>query len=107
MRQLQACAANVLSLCCIEQVWAVDLLLYGMLPPDLNVGEAWVNPASWIQLLGFSLLLAGTIIYAQVCLPTPYIALCDPCLINNVLHTSPSVLSKACLTWRFSLLSAA
>ncbi|BDA48956.1 probable solute carrier family 35 member F6 at N-terminal half [Coccomyxa sp. Obi] len=46
-------------------VWAVDLLLYGMLPPDLNVGEAWVSPASWIQLLGFSLLLAGTIIYAQ------------------------------------------
>lgn len=47
----------------------MDLVLYGMLPPDLNVGEAWVNPASWIQLLGFSLLLAGTIIYAQVRLP--------------------------------------
>lgn len=44
----------------------MDLVLYGVLPPDINVGEAWVSPASWIQLLGFSLLLAGTIIYAQV-----------------------------------------
>lgn len=47
-------------------MWAVDLLLYAALPADLNVGEAWISPASWIQLLGFSLLLAGTIIYAQV-----------------------------------------
>ncbi|KAK9918918.1 hypothetical protein WJX75_008024 [Coccomyxa subellipsoidea] len=46
-------------------VWVVDLVLYGALPADLNVGEAWVSPASWLQLLGFSLLLAGTIIYAQ------------------------------------------
>jgi hypothetical protein len=46
----------------------VDLVLYEFLPPDLDVGEAWVNPASWFQLLGFSLLLAGTIIYAQVLL---------------------------------------
>jgi hypothetical protein len=49
-----------------RQVWVVDLVLYGALPADLNVGEAWVSPASWLQLLGFSLLLAGTIIYAQV-----------------------------------------
>ena len=49
-----------------RQVWAVDLVLYEALPADLNVGEAWVSPASWLQLLGFSLLLAGTIIYAQV-----------------------------------------
>lgn len=48
------------------QVWAVDLVLYKTLPADLNVGEAWISPASWIQLFGFSLLLAGTIIYAQV-----------------------------------------
>ena len=48
------------------QVWAVDLVLYKTLPTDLNVGEAWMSPASWIQLFGFSLLLAGTIIYAQV-----------------------------------------
>ncbi|CAK0786481.1 hypothetical protein CVIRNUC_009694 [Coccomyxa viridis] len=46
-------------------VWAVDLVLYKTLPADLNVGEAWMSPASWIQLFGFSLLLAGTIIYAQ------------------------------------------
>ena len=54
------------------QVWAVDLVLYKTLPADLNVGEAWMSPASWIQLFGFSLLLAGTIIYAQVpCHDTP------------------------------------
>ena len=47
------------------QVWAVDLVLYKCLPPDVMVGEAWTNPASWMQLFGFSLLLAGTIIYAQ------------------------------------------
>lgn len=48
------------------QVWVVSLILYSTLPKDINVGEAWMNPASWIQLFGFSLLLAGTIIYAQV-----------------------------------------
>ena len=47
------------------QVWVVDLGLYHWLPRDLNVGEAWMAPASWMQLFGFSLLLAGTIIYAQ------------------------------------------
>ena len=49
------------------QVWAVNLVLYSVLPKGLDVGEAWISPASWIQLFGFSLLLAGTIIYAQVC----------------------------------------
>lgn len=48
------------------QVWAVNLALYSTLPKGLEVGEAWMYPASWIQLFGFSLLLAGTIIYAQV-----------------------------------------
>ena len=48
------------------QVWAVNLVLYSMLPKGMDVGEAWMNPASWIQLFGFSLLLAGTVIYAQV-----------------------------------------
>ena len=53
------------------QVWVVNLILYSTLPKDINVGEAWMNPASWIQLFGFSLLLAGTIIYAQVGSPVP------------------------------------
>lgn len=53
------------------QVWVVNLILYSTLPKDINVGEAWMNPASWIQLFGFSLLLAGTIIYAQVGSPRP------------------------------------
>ena len=47
------------------QVWAVDLVLFQCLPHRYAVGEAWINPASWMQLFGFSLLLAGTIIYAQ------------------------------------------
>ena len=50
---------------CHLQVWVVDLVLYQCLPASVNVGEAWMAPASWIQLFGFSLLLAGTIIYAQ------------------------------------------
>ena len=50
----------------------MDLVLFKTLPVDLNVGEAWMSPASWMQLFGFSLLLAGTIIYAQVpCHDTP------------------------------------
>ena len=48
------------------QVWAVNLVLYSLLPEGMDVGEAWMSPASWIQLFGFSLLLAGTVIYAQV-----------------------------------------
>jgi hypothetical protein len=47
------------------QVWAVDLVLFQALPHRYAVGEAWIAPASWLQLFGFSLLLAGTIIYAQ------------------------------------------
>ena len=65
---LQFCQTEngLLQSCLHAQVWAVDLVLYKTLPADLNVGEAWMSPASWIQLFGFSLLLAGTIIYAQV-----------------------------------------
>lgn len=51
----------------------MNLVLYSTLPRDVDVGEAWMSPASWIQLFGFSLLLAGTIIYAQVSSPgQPY-----------------------------------
>ena len=49
------------------QVWAVGLSLWLLRVGNGTVGEAWVTPTSQLQLLGFALLLLGTIIYAQVC----------------------------------------
>ena len=49
------------------QVWAVNLALYSLhIGGSSRVGEPWSSPESWVQLAGFVLLLAGTIIYAQV-----------------------------------------
>ena len=48
-------------------MWAVNLALYSLhIGGSSRVGEPWSSPESWVQLAGFVLLLAGTIIYAQV-----------------------------------------
>lgn len=48
-------------------MWAVNLALYALhVGGSSRVGEAWHSPESWVQMGGFALLLAGTIIYAQV-----------------------------------------
>ena len=49
-----------------QQVWAVDVALWELHAGDGKLGEAWAWPTSHLQLLAFSLLLLGTIIYAQV-----------------------------------------
>ena len=95
MTKSTECICAELSLA--RQVWAVDLVLYGVLPADLNVGEAWVSPASWLQLLGFSLLLAGTIIYAQVLASTlQYVIYYYTCLKSIGACASQQL--SACLT---------
>ncbi len=48
-------------------MWAVNLVLYALhVGGSSRVGESWQSPESWVQLGGFVLLLAGTIVYAQV-----------------------------------------
>jgi len=66
----------------LAQVWAVNLALYALhVGGSSRVGEPWSSPESWVQLGGFVLLLAGTVVYAQVlrscwfCLFLP----CPPC----------------------------
>ncbi|KAK9828122.1 hypothetical protein WJX81_007423 [Elliptochloris bilobata] len=47
-------------------VWAVNLALYSLhVGGSSRVGEPWSSPESWVQMAGFVLLLAGTIVYAQ------------------------------------------
>ena len=60
------------------QVWALDLVLFYLHVGGGTVGEPWVDPASWLQLLGFALLLLGTVIYAQVILRYSPACLCKP-----------------------------
>lgn len=50
-----------------------------------KLGEAWASPTSELQLLGFALLLLGTILYAQVCLHLlPGLGLrCSPNLLSE------------------------
>jgi hypothetical protein len=52
------------------QVWTCNLLLYSFNVGEGAVGEPWVTPASYLQVLGFATLLAGTITYAQVWAPS-------------------------------------
>ena len=60
------------------QVWAVNLALYSLhIGGSSRVGEPWSSPESWVQLAGFVLLLAGTIIYAQV--PVQSASTCSWC----------------------------
>jgi hypothetical protein len=44
-------------------VWVVDLFVYYVI--DENYGEAW-QKYSWIQFVGFFLLICGTLVYNSV-----------------------------------------
>eukprot|EP00884_Botryococcus_braunii_P001948 jgi/Botrbrau1/11754/Bobra.0195s0079.1 len=46
-------------------VWGVNVLLYKLHVGGGAVGEPWLWPASPLQLAGFLLILAGTLLYAQ------------------------------------------
>lgn len=50
----------------LGQVWAADVTLWELNVGEGKVGEAWAWPTSQLQLAAFTLLLLGTIIYAQV-----------------------------------------
>lgn len=54
----------------VPQVWGAGVGLWRLQVAGGTIGEAWVSPTSEYQLLGFALLLLGTIIYAQVPLRT-------------------------------------
>ena len=45
-------------------VWAVDVALYYFIAPQY--GEAWAGTASFVQLAGFVVLIAGTFVYYKV-----------------------------------------
>lgn len=46
-------------------IWALDVALYYSTWGDGSLGEAWDSRSSPIQLVGFMLGLAGTLVYAQ------------------------------------------
>lgn len=47
-------------------MWALNVILYKLQVGGGVVGEPWLWPASPLQLLGFTFVLAGTLLYAQV-----------------------------------------
>lgn len=75
-----------------EQVWGVGLGLWEFHVGDGRVGEAWAYPTSQLQLIGFALVLLGTIIYAQVQCPHP-LALIGSCRTELPLKLSAAGVS--------------
>lgn len=55
----------VLSVSRTAFIWAFDIALYYSRWGDSTLGEAWDSHSSPIQLVGFLLGLAGTVVYAQ------------------------------------------
>jgi hypothetical protein len=72
------------------QVWAVNLSLYALHVGGGSVGEPWLTPGSWLQLLGFAILLAGTIVYGQVSL-SMYFLVAHRCDGHGTLRTHAQV----------------
>lgn len=72
-------------------VWGVDLFIYYLI--DESFGESW-NHYSYVQVLGFMLLLLGTTIYNAVLkIPGLYY---EPTMVNAVLQEEkkPLLLSE-------------
>ncbi len=77
-------------------MWAVNLVLYALhVGGSSRVGESWQSPESWVQLGGFVLLLAGTIVYAQVRQPA-----CRPgCSVLALRGMLPAVTRRSAHAW--------
>lgn len=46
-------------------IWIVDLILFYVVAPNSGLGESW-NVWSWVQLLGFAMLIMGQSIYSEL-----------------------------------------
>ena len=89
----------------LKQVWVVNLALYSLhIGGSSRVGEPWSSPESWVQLAGFVLLLAGTIIYAQVLGYTCRVYSHAVELMNPEPGPGPFCLAKSCqCNWPFAV----
>jgi drug/metabolite transporter (DMT)-like permease len=68
--QLSAVHRTMLEATRTAGIWAIDLFVYYCVPgpkpgEHISFGEAWM-PYSWLQLLGFGLLVVGQLVYSEV-----------------------------------------
>lgn len=63
--QLSAVHRTMLEATRTAFIWAVDLFVYYCVDSTINFGEAWM-PYSWLQLVGFGLLIVGQMVYSGV-----------------------------------------
>lgn len=68
--QLSAVHRTMLEATRTAGIWAIDLFVYYCVPgpkpgEHVSFGEAWM-PYSWLQLVGFGLLVVGQLVYSEV-----------------------------------------
>ena len=66
-------------------MWACGAVLHAAGPDGGSLGEAWGKPSGVVSLLGFALLVIGTVLYAQVSATCPASALDAPVLPSLLL----------------------
>jgi len=66
-KHLSAVHRNLISTCRTVLIWVIDIFIYYVFTHAL--GEAWDIP-SWLQLLGFAIILGGTRLYGMKNTPT-------------------------------------
>lgn len=94
--QLSAVHRTMLEASRTAGIWAIDLFVHYFIDSKISFGEAWM-PYSWLQMVGFVLLLLGQLVYSGVITipglyyppPAPMVGYQSPASLRSGFPLSP------------------